>query len=312
LQKQKKTRFNIDQNMKITIGSRGSDLALWQANFVKNQLEEKGHEVGIKIIVTQGDRIQDLSFDKMEGKGFFTKEIEEALLRNEIDLAVHSHKDLETKSPEGLVIAAVSYRENPADLLLIRKSSCDSSQPFQLKKNSVIGTSAARRKSQLHRLVPGCTIKDLRGNVPTRIKKLRDREFDAIVLAAAGVQRLNLDLSDLVSVELAPNVFVPAPAQGVLALQVRAVDHALRSALLAINHPDVAEEIGVERDVMRLMDGGCQLPLGVYCRRDKELLKVYASFSRSANKASEIFYLEANSADGLAQLIVGELSHAGK
>jgi hydroxymethylbilane synthase len=298
--------------MKITIGSRGSDLALWQANFVKDQLEEKGHEVTIKIIVTSGDRIQDLSFDKMEGKGFFTKEIEEALLRNEIDLAVHSHKDLETTSPEGLVIAAVSYRENPADLLLIRKSSCDPSQPFQLKKEAVIGTSAARRKSQLRRLVPGCTIKDLRGNVPTRVKKLRDREFDAIVLAAAGVQRLNLDLSDLHAVELASNVFVPAPAQGVLALQVRVVDHELRSALQAIDHPDVAEQIGVERDVMRLMDGGCQLPLGVYCRRDDQVFKVHTSFSSSADKAAELFFIEANSAEGLAQLIVAQLRHAGK
>jgi hydroxymethylbilane synthase len=112
--------------MKIRIGSRGSDLALWQAHFVKDQLEKLGHQIEIQIIITKGDRIQNLSFDKIEGKGFFTKEIEEALLRKEVDLAVHSHKDLETTNPEGLVIGAVSYRENPADLLLIHERAFDS------------------------------------------------------------------------------------------------------------------------------------------------------------------------------------------
>ena len=133
----------------VRIGSRGSDLALWQANHVKRQLEELGHAVSIKVIVTQGDAIQNLSFDKLEGKGFFTKEIENELLAGTIDLAVHSHKDLETNPPEGLTIGAVSERENPADLLLMQKSATDAHQTFGLKPNAIVGTSSARRKAQM-------------------------------------------------------------------------------------------------------------------------------------------------------------------
>ena len=180
----------------IRIGSRGSDLALWQANHVKKQLEALGSSVEIKIIVTQGDAIQNLSFDKLEGKGFFTKEIETALLNNEIDLAVHSHKDLETDQPKGLVVAAVSEREDPADLLLIRKEKVDTLQLWSLAEQSIIGTSSARRKSQVRGFRPDAEIKDLRGNVPTRIQKLRDGQYDAILLAKAGVDRLKIELSE--------------------------------------------------------------------------------------------------------------------
>jgi len=189
----------------ITIGTRGSDLAMWQANHVKSQLESIGQNVKIQIITTRGDRIQDLSFDKMEGKGFFTKEIEVALLNHDIDIAVHSHKDLETTPPEGLKIAAVSERANPCELLLIRKSAHEPNALWELKKNAVVGTSAARRKSQLLALRLDVEIKDLRGNVPTRIEKLKSGDYDAILLAKAGVDRLNLDLSDLVTVELTPD-----------------------------------------------------------------------------------------------------------
>jgi hydroxymethylbilane synthase len=182
--------------MKIIIGSRGSDLALWQAHFVTDQLNALGHEVELKIIETKGDRIQDLSFDKIEGKGFFTKEIEEALLNQEIDLAVHSHKDLETTNPVGLIIGAVSYRENPTDQLLVRKESFDPSKPLQVKKHAIIGTSSARRKSQVIRMREDIQLKDLRGNVPTRVDKLRPGQYDAIILATAGLKRLNLDLSE--------------------------------------------------------------------------------------------------------------------
>jgi len=295
--------------MKIKIGSRGSDLALWQANFVKDQLEKLGHEVVIQIIVTSGDRIQDLSFDKMEGKGFFTKEIEEALLRKEVDLAVHSHKDLETKNPEGLIIGAVSYRDNPADLLLIHESGFDSSQPFQLKKEAIVGTSAARRKSQLIRLRPDCIIKDLRGNVPTRVQKLRDGQYDAIVIAAAGVARLNLDLNDFIEVEFSIKDFIPAPAQGVLGLQIRNDDQNLKEVLQAINHTDVEQEIGVERKVMQLLDGGCQLPLGVFCKKIDSMFHVHVSFSNASSEAAKTFFFQANSTTGLPELIVTELKN---
>ena len=204
---------------KIRIGTRGSDLALWQANFVKSELEKLGNEVTITIIKTQGDKIQHLSFDKLEGKGFFTKEIEEALLNGSVDLAVHSHKDLETSQPEGLQITAVSDRENPADILVMKPSAVDLTKQFGIKEGATIGTSSARRKAMLKAMRPDLKIIDLRGNVPTRIEKLRTQEYDAIVLANAGVSRLKLDLNDWHVEVLKPEEFIPAPAQGVLGLQ---------------------------------------------------------------------------------------------
>ena len=208
----------------IVIGSRGSDLALWQANHVKDELEILGHSVRIEVIKTQGDRIQHLSFDKLEGKGFFTKEIEEALLNNTVDLAVHSHKDLETTPPDKLVIGAVSERAHPSDILLISKECVDTSQKWNLREGGTVGTSSARRQVQVRYHRPDCQLLDLRGNVPTRIQKLRDGEYDAILLAKAGVDRLELDLSDLEVFVLDPEEFVPAPAQGVLGLQIREGD----------------------------------------------------------------------------------------
>lgn len=262
---------------KIRIGSRGSDLALWQANTVKKQLEDLGAEVTITIITTQGDSIQDLSFDKLEGKGFFTKEIEQALLEKTIDLAVHSHKDLETNPPANLMIAAVSSRENPADVLLIHPRAIDETQHWGLKENAVVGTSSARRKSQMVGYRPDVEIKDLRGNVPTRLNKLVQGNYDAILLAKAGLSRLNLDLQGMKEVVLDPEEFVPAPAQGVLALQIREEDTALLEFLQPLNDKDVQSKIELERTVLNRMDGGCQLPLGVYCPEEGRLLVSYAA-----------------------------------
>ena len=166
---------------KIIIGSRGSDLALWQAHFTEGELQKLVHEVEIKIIKTQGDKIQHLSFDKLEGKGFFTKELEDALLRGDIDLAVHSMKDLPTTAPEGLVTTAVSYRADPADWLVINKTALEEGQLFQLKNNATVGTSSARRKAQMRDFRPDVVLKDIRGNVPTRLNKLRQGDFDAIL-----------------------------------------------------------------------------------------------------------------------------------
>jgi hydroxymethylbilane synthase len=292
---------------KITIGSRGSDLALWQANHVKRQLENLGHEVEIKVIVTQGDAIQHLSFDKLEGKGFFTKEIETALLEKSIDLAVHSHKDLETNPPAGLVIAAVSEREDPSDLLLIAKSKVDSSQPWNLVLNASIGTSSARRKSQILRFRNDLNISDLRGNVPTRIQKLRDGNYDAIVLAKAGVDRLQLDLSEFFVEVLNPTKFVPAPAQGVLGLQIREDDTRMAEIMQHLNHTDVAKRIGIERKVLNLLDGGCQLPLGVYCPNEKQ---VFVSHATSSNVAAKGYYYEPENLDEVVTQIVSDLKNA--
>ena len=252
----------------LKIGTRGSKLALWQADFTRSELARIGVESELVIIKTQGDLVQHLGFDKLEGKGFFTKEIEDALLRGDIDLAVHSMKDLPTSPPEGLVITAVSYRDNPADWLIIRKEAVDTTQVFKMKQGAVVGTSANRRKAQLIDFRPDVQLKDIRGNVPTRLEKLRSGDFDAIFLAAAGVSRLALDLTDFLLVELNPREFVPAPAQGVLAWQTNRDDTATRLILRRLHHSEISACTNVERKVLQLMSGGCQLPLGVHCERD--------------------------------------------
>lgn len=289
----------------IVIGSRGSDLALWQANHVKSQLENIGCSVEIKIIVTQGDAIQHLSFDKLEGKGFFTKEIEKELLEGTIDLAVHSHKDLETNPPKGLVIAAVSERENPADLLLIAKSAVDTSKDWKLKEGAIVGTSSARRKSQVMRFRNDVEIKDLRGNVPTRIDKLRKGGYDAILLAKAGVDRLKINLSEFEVIEMDPTSFVPAPAQGVLGLQVREGDQAIFDTIHKLNNSTIENRIGIERKVLNLMEGGCQLPLGVYCDENNS---VFVSYSDDWTTGAVWQKYDANGQDNIAEFIVKDIT----
>ena len=288
----------------VRIGSRGSDLALWQANHVKAQLENLGCTVDITIIKTQGDAIQHLSFDKLEGKGFFTKEIEQALIDQTVDLAVHSHKDLETNPPAGLIIAAVSEREDPADLLLISKTSVDTANGWELKTGAIVGTSSARRKSQVVRFRDDVEIKDLRGNVPTRIQKLRDGGYDAILLAKAGVDRLNIDLSEFHVVRLDPTEFVPAPAQGVLALQIRENDQELFDLLQKMNDSAVQRRIAVERKVLNLMQGGCQLPLGVFCNEEDV---IYVSHATNWEDGSDWYQYTADDLDGMAEIIAEDL-----
>lgn len=291
----------------LRIGTRGSKLALWQAEFTRSELARNGVESELVVIKTQGDAVQHLSFDKLEGKGFFTKEIEDALLRGEVDLAVHSMKDLPTSQPEGLVITAVSYRDNPADWLVVRKDSLAPGEIFKLKKNAVVGTSANRRKAQLLDFRPDTRLKDIRGNVPTRLEKLRSGDFDAIFLAAAGVSRLALDLSDFEVIELNPREFVPAPAQGVLAWQTNRDDTATRLILKKIHHPEVSVCTNVERRVLQLMEGGCQLPLGVHCERD-------AAGHFHAFAACEIggimrrARLSSSTSFGMAEKLVAEIS----
>ncbi len=290
--------------MHITIGSRGSDLALWQANHVKRQLENLGAIVTLKIIKTQGDIIQHLSFDKMEGKGFFTKEIEAELLSGSIDLAVHSHKDLETNPPEGLTIASVSDREDPSDLLLIRNEHVDETQEWSLRQGAIVGTSSARRKSQVMRFRNDVELKDLRGNVPTRIQKLRDGQYDAILLAKAGVDRLEIDLREFRVIVLDPTTFVPAPAQGVLGLQIRESDQALYEFLQNLNNTTVQRRIAIERKVLNLMDGGCQLPLGVYCPDDAT---VYVSHTDDWQRGADWYIYEMDETENLAEIIAEDL-----
>lgn len=291
----------------IVIGSRGSDLALWQAHFVKDLLEKLGQKVRIEIIKTQGDIIQHLSFDKMEGKGFFTKELETALRENKVDLAVHSCKDLETDQPDDLSITAILHRANPADILLIRKGFTDDNERWNLKKNCKVGTSSARRKMQITLHRPDVEIDDIRGNVPTRVQKLRDGNFDAIVLAKAGLDRLNLDISDLESFEFDPCEFIPAPAQGALACQIRTSDTELAKILSEINDPEVANRVATERKVLNLFDGGCQLPLGAYCiERDGKFELRTIMASKYGEMPSRVF-LTSDTTVGLAEKATAEL-----
>lgn len=294
----------------IKIASRGSELALWQAEFVQSQLKELGVNSEIKIIKTQGDKIQKLSLDKLEGKGFFTKELEEALLAKKADLAVHSHKDLPTESPEGLIIAAVSYRENPCDLIIMRKECVELRKKYRLKQGAIVGTSSPRRKSQLLGYRPDVVIKDLRGNVPTRIDKLRSGDYDAIILAAAGIERLNIDLAEFHVEKPDAKEFVPAPAQGVMAMQTRADDHELIAILQHLNHPDVQECIAIERKVLNLFKGGCQLPLGVYCEKeeDSDLFKVWSAMAKKWDAPLRTLYTESTKPDLLPTRIVSKLN----
>jgi hydroxymethylbilane synthase len=290
---------------KIIIGTRGSDLALWQANYTKDLLEEKGNEVEIKIISTAGDRSQqyETSFDKLEGKGFFTKELEESLLNKTIDLAVHSHKDLPTVSPDGLMIAGVSKREDPSDILIINDKAADDKLKFGLKKNAIVGTSSARRKSQLLAFRPDVQVKDLRGNVPTRINKLREGGYDAILIATAGIERLEIELDEFTVEKLNPEVFVPAPAQGVLAWQTREDDNELLDIIDTISDLDVLIKINIERQLLNMFDGGCHLPFGAYCDtemddEDRLRFKVWVSIADEWDKQPKQLYFDTLDTDG--------------
>ena len=248
--------------MKIRIGTRGSELAMWQARFVAGLLGT--HRTEIIVIKTQGDTIQNVSFDKMEGKGFFTREIEQALLEKKIDLAVHSLKDLPTENPPGLIIAAVPEREDPADRLLVSPGAWDGSSTLNLKDAAVVGTSSMRRMAQLKLLRRDLIIEPLRGNVNTRVRKLREGRFDAIVMAAAAIRRIDLDVDDFRSVMLDTDVFLPAPAQGALGLQVRGDDDETRRAVAPLNHLETERAVSAERSFLRLFGGGCHIPLGAY------------------------------------------------
>ncbi len=292
----------------LRIGTRGSELALWQARYVQSSLQELGVHTELVILKTKGDKIQDLSFDKIEGKGFFTKELEDALLQGQIDMAVHSMKDLPTESPEGLVITAVSYRENPADWLLMPRDKAASPHLSELPQGALVGTSSARRKAQMLHFRPDVELKDIRGNVPTRLQKLRNGEYDAILLAAAGLSRLDLDLSDMHVVRFNVREFVPAPAQGVLAYQTRRSDTAVRRILQRIHQSEVAAVTNIERKVLQLMQGGCHMPLGVYCERDNlGNYHVWAAMAETWDAPLRRVQRSSNTHFELAQLVADAL-----
>lgn len=296
----------------LIIGTRGSELALWQANYVKDRLAEIGVDAALKVIKTQGDIVQHLRLDKLEGKGFFTKELEEELLNGGIDLAVHSHKDLPTVHPPGLTIAAVTAREDPSELLIIHKDCVDLKKRLALKHNAIVGTSSNRRKAQLLAMRPDLEFDDLRGNVLSRIQKLRDENFDAIMLAKAGITRVNVDLSDFHVEELPPVEIIPAPAQGVLAVQIRENDTQLADVLQSIHNAAVADTIAVERKVLNLFDAGCHAPLGCYCRKQGDLYEVWTSNAEDSEEFPDRLYLTAEHTDGLAERIANKFDKTRK
>ena len=291
----------------LVIGTRGSRLALWQADHIEARLKARGHRTDQRIIKTQGDRVQDLSFDKMEGKGFFTKEIEGELFAGTIDLAIHSCKDLETRDPEGLHIAAIAGRAACEELLIIRTDAVDASQALSLRQGAVVGTSSARRKSQLKMFRPDVTITDLRGNVPTRVEKLRTGNYDAILLAKAGIDRLELDLSEFTVRVLDPRWFVPAPAQGALAVQSRRDDVRANNAAESLHDDAAALCVGLERAVLFGYRGGCQVPLGVHAVRTVNGFSLWASGARTQDAMPVRVHLVGNDANVLANGAVERL-----
>jgi hydroxymethylbilane synthase len=255
--------------VKVRLGSRGSDLALWQANHVSARLSAAA-DTEIVVIKTRGDRIQDIPLTSVDGKAFFTAEIEHALLHERVDLAVHSHKDLATEGPEALRVAAVPDRAPAGELLVMQPAARDDDAPLlPLKPGAVVGTSSPRRREQLLALRPDLRVDDLRGNVPTRVGKVREGRYDAIVLARAGVERLELDLSDLSTWHVPVDVLVPAPAQGALAIQIRGADADLDAVCREHLHDeDTAAAVAAERSLLTRAGGGCNLPLGVHVVRE--------------------------------------------
>jgi hydroxymethylbilane synthase len=254
---------------RIAIGTRGSELALWQAEHVRQMLSAKTDTpIEITVVKTTGDKIDALPFSKMEGKGFFTKELEEELIAGRIDLAVHSMKDLQTILPDGLSVGAVCSRGDPREIVLIDPESYDESQPLGVKKGKVIGTSSVRRQCQISEIMPSLEIRDLRGNVPTRVQKLRDGRYDAIIVAYAGILRLGIDLSDLKTVTLDLDTFLPAPAQGIVAVEICERNDDVAAILPLIDDPYLRTQVRLERGLLARFEGGCRLPLGTTSRID--------------------------------------------
>jgi hydroxymethylbilane synthase len=246
--------------MKLRIGSRGSQLALWQANHVAGLLRERGHEVEIEIIKTTGDRAQDVSFAEVGTKGMFTKEIEEALAEGRVNLAVHSLKDLPTELPEPFALAAIPVRADVRDALVAAKDASLAALP----NGARVGTSSPRRRAQLHALRPDIVAVEFRGNVDTRLRKLAEGEVDAILLAAAGLERLGK--TDWLRERFEPRDFCPAAGQGALAIETRKDDAATMDAVAFLDHADTRFAVTAERAALASLGGGCQVPIGVHCR----------------------------------------------
>ena len=264
----------MSKKPKLRLGTRGSDLARTQSGTVAASLKKAGFDVELVIIKTAGDQNQTALFGSIGAQGVFVREIEQALVEKRIEFAVHSFKDLPTQSPDELVVAAVPARVDPADLLLVRREflARDKEELLPLANSAKVGTASARRRVWLKHFRPDLRIEPLRGNVPTRVRKLMEGEYDAIVLAAAGVERLTAeerlgDLRDVEVLRLDPAKFVPAPAQGALALQCRRDDRLVLAALATIDHAPSHTAVNAEREALARAEGGCDVAFGAYCAR---------------------------------------------
>jgi|TARA_B110000116_G_scaffold86411_1_gene75132 hydroxymethylbilane synthase len=252
----------------IIIGSRGSQLALWQANWVKSELERihRGVEVKIKVITTSGDKIQDVPLAKIGGKGLFVKEIEEALLSKEVDIAVHSMKDVPMMLPEELHISVITKRENPLDALISKNGEKLADLPI----GSFIGTSSLRRSSQLLKYRSDFKIGALRGNVDTRLKKLEDGKYDAILLATAGLNRLGW--TNKITEEVSHDILLPAMGQGALGIETHRDDFIAQGMISSLDDKLSHSAVNAERAMVGALDGGCQVPIGSYATVDNNLI----------------------------------------
>ena len=253
--------------MMLTIGSRGSQLALWQARWIKSCLEEMGQACDIEIIKTTGDKITDVPLAKIGSKGLFTKEIEEALLRGDVDLAVHSMKDLPTELPEGLSIAAVPLREDPRDALAGKALG-------DLAAGNKVGTSSLRRAAQLRALRPDLRVEPLRGNLDTRLRKLAEGRYDAIMLAAAGLKRMGWQ--DRIAEILSVDSMCPAVGQGALAIEIRSGAGDAERVCRQLDHAETRLAVLAERALLAALGGGCQVPIGAYGRIEEGNLLLMA------------------------------------
>ena len=253
---------------KLVIGSRGSQLALWQANWVKSELERlhSNVDINIRVITTSGDKIQDVPLAKIGGKGLFVKEIEEALLVKEIDLAVHSMKDMPIELPAELVVSVITKRESPLDALISKNGETLANLP----QGATIGTSSLRRSSQLLKYRVDFEIHPLRGNVDTRLRKVKEGNYDAIILASAGLNRLGW--ASYITEEISDEVLLPAMGQGALGIETRLDDAKTYDLISALNHEQTNYAVTAERSLVGRLDGGCQVPIGAYAKIDDNLI----------------------------------------
>jgi hydroxymethylbilane synthase len=281
---------------RLRIGSRGSQLALWQANHISALLHERGHQVELEIIKTTGDKITDVALSQVGTKGMFTKEIEDALAENRVDLAVHSLKDLPTELPSGFELVAITERVNPRDVFLSVNYDCVDALP----KGAKVGTSSLRRQAQLKAFRPDLVIHPLRGNVDTRVRKLEDGEYDAIILAAAGLTRLGK--TQLVKEYLSEQFMCPAAGQGALGIEIRLGDVAMRKHLAFLNNPDSRAATICERTLLNKLGGGCQVPIGAFAEMKEGKLHLTGVVGRP--DGSEVLREQKSGTDPVA---LGEL-----